>query len=310
MPPRRLRRGAVERLVTNWVAEAIAKYERNRANPEGTEGARGDRAGNAGGDIAPEARGCTYKVFLGCNPLSINGTEGAVGLSRALTWWNGYVYSLGIDAANQIPWAEFKHMMTDEYCPRNELQRMKQELWNLTVKGDDIEGYTNRFYELAALCTSMVTPEYKKIERYVWGLLEIIPGNVTSSKPATAHKAIRMAHILMDQAVRFKAVRSGEANKRKWEDHQSGGNNYNNNHINTHHHQQNQRQEVAKAFVAALAEGKGYRGNRPQCNRCNLHHSGQCPPKCRKCQRTGHLERDCWNKTPAADSPPTADANT
>ncbi|GKC57950.1 putative reverse transcriptase domain-containing protein, partial [Tanacetum coccineum] len=56
-------------------------------------------------------------------------------------------------------------MMTDEYCLRNELQRMEYELWNLTLKGDDIDGYTNRFYELAALCPSMVTPEYKKIER-------------------------------------------------------------------------------------------------------------------------------------------------
>ncbi|GKD29910.1 putative reverse transcriptase domain-containing protein [Tanacetum coccineum] len=29
-------------------------------------------------------------------------------------------------------------MMTAEYCPRNKIQKMKQELWNLIVKGDDI----------------------------------------------------------------------------------------------------------------------------------------------------------------------------
>nr|GFC92483.1 hypothetical protein [Tanacetum cinerariifolium] len=113
--------------------------------------------------------------------------------------------SLGIDAANQILWTKFKRMMTDEYCLRNELQRMEQKFWNLTVKGDDIKGYTNRFHELAALYPSMVTLKYKKIES------------------------------LMDQALRFKATRSGEANKRKWEDYQSGRNNNNNNHNNTHH---------------------------------------------------------------------------
>nr|GFA14626.1 hypothetical protein [Tanacetum cinerariifolium] len=59
---------------------------------------------------------------------------------------------------------EQEMMMTDEYCPRNELQRMEQELWNLTVKGDDIEGYTNCFHKLAMLYPSMVTLEYKKIE--------------------------------------------------------------------------------------------------------------------------------------------------
>ncbi|GJS14886.1 putative reverse transcriptase domain-containing protein [Tanacetum coccineum] len=77
------------------------------------------------------------------------------------------------------------------------------------MKGDDIKGYTNHFHKLVALCPSMVTPEYKKIKRYVWGLPKKIQGNVTSSKAATAHEAIRMAHSLMDQAVRFKAARSG-----------------------------------------------------------------------------------------------------
>nr|GEZ44473.1 hypothetical protein [Tanacetum cinerariifolium] len=125
----------------------------------------------------------------------------------------------------------------------------------------------------------MITPEYKKIERYVWELSEKIQGNVTSSKPATAHEAIRMAHSIMDQAVRFKAARSGEANKRKWENPHSGGNNNNNNRNNTHHHQQNHRQKVAKAYVAAPYH-----------------------PKCRKCQRTGHLEKDCRVKTPTTSS--------
>ncbi|GJT86929.1 putative reverse transcriptase domain-containing protein [Tanacetum coccineum] len=41
------------------------------------------------------------------------------------------------------------------------------------------------------------------------------------------------------------------------------------------------------------AEGRGYAGNLPRYNRCNSHHNGQCPPKCQKCQRTGHQEKDC-----------------
>ncbi|GKC46805.1 hypothetical protein Tco_1064527 [Tanacetum coccineum] len=90
LPPRRLRRRVVERLVANRVAEAIAKYERNRTNPEGARGARentggtggnargagGFEAGNAEGIVAPEGRGCSYKTFLNCKPYSFNGTEG------------------------------------------------------------------------------------------------------------------------------------------------------------------------------------------------------------------------------------------
>ncbi|GKD16902.1 hypothetical protein Tco_1206060, partial [Tanacetum coccineum] len=43
--------------------------------------------------------------------------------------------------ANQIPWSNVKAMMTTEYCPATEIQRMEQELWTLTLKGDDIEAY-------------------------------------------------------------------------------------------------------------------------------------------------------------------------
>ncbi|GKE39611.1 hypothetical protein Tco_1463016, partial [Tanacetum coccineum] len=275
------------------------RIQRNRANPakaggagpavargiaegagENTRRARentGRAGGNTRGNVAPEVRGCMYKTFLGCNPHTFSGTKGAIGLN--------------------------------EYYPRNELQRMEQELWNLTVKEVDIAGYTNHFHELAALCPSMVTPEYKKIERYVWGLPEKIQGNVTSSKPAIAHEAIRMAHSLTYQAVQFKAVRSGEASKRKWEDYQSGGNNNNNNRNNTHHHQQNRRQEAAKVYVAAPTKGKVYLENLPLCNRCKLHHLGHCSVKCMKCKRIGHQTKDYWSKTSAADTSPTADAN-
>nr|GFD20913.1 hypothetical protein [Tanacetum cinerariifolium] len=41
------------------------------------------------------------------------------------------------------------------------------------------------------------------------------------------------------------------------------------------------------------AEGRGYAGNLPRCNHYNSYHNWQCPPKCRKCQRTGHQEKDC-----------------
>ncbi|GJW30746.1 putative reverse transcriptase domain-containing protein [Tanacetum coccineum] len=32
------------------------------------------------------------------------------------------------------------------YCPRNEIQKMETELWNLTVKGNDLTAYTQRAY--------------------------------------------------------------------------------------------------------------------------------------------------------------------
>ncbi|GJZ23798.1 hypothetical protein Tco_0561257 [Tanacetum coccineum] len=184
---------------------------------------------------------------------------------------------------------------------------MEQELWTLTLKGDDIEGYNNRFYELALMCPDLVTPKKKKIERYIQGLPEKIKEKVTSSKPNNLHDAINMARELVEQAIQGKAARIGKSNKRKWEDHQrntTNNNNSNNNNrnlnFNNQHQQLNRRQEAVRAYAATPAKGRGYAGNIPRCNHCNSHHNGQCPPKCQRCQRNGHQEK-AWhykNKCP------------
>ncbi|GJZ73298.1 putative reverse transcriptase domain-containing protein [Tanacetum coccineum] len=217
--------------VTKAVAAALTQHEANRANNAGGNvggnvggnagggnargagrnaggNARGviENVGGAGGNIALEVRGffhiskCADEDRVKYDVCTLHG--------RALTWWND--------------------------------NKMEQELWNLTMKGDDIDGYTGHFHELAVMCPTLVTPEYKKIE--------------------------------LDQKVRAKATRISDSNKRKWEEQQRGNNNNYCN--NTHHHQQNQRQEAAKAYVAAPAKGRVYAGNLPLSKKCKLHHNG------------------------------------
>nr|GFC50949.1 putative reverse transcriptase domain-containing protein [Tanacetum cinerariifolium] len=132
-------------------------------NADGT-GVRGT------GSTVPELTGCTYATFIKYDPLLFNGTEGAVGLcqwferlesvfqiseykekdrvkfamatlcGRALTWWNRRTKAMCIEAANNTPWSEVKKWMTEEFCPQSVIQRMEQELYNLRMKGMDIDG--------------------------------------------------------------------------------------------------------------------------------------------------------------------------
>ncbi|GKD74089.1 reverse transcriptase domain-containing protein, partial [Tanacetum coccineum] len=121
------------------------------------------------------ARECTYQDFLKCQPVNFNGTEGVVGLTRwfekmetnihisncpekyqvkyasctllnsALTWWNSHKRTIRIEAAYAISWAKLMKLMTEVYCPRNEVQKMETELWNLAVKGNNLTACTRRF---------------------------------------------------------------------------------------------------------------------------------------------------------------------
>nr|GEZ56714.1 hypothetical protein [Tanacetum cinerariifolium] len=166
-----------------------ARTDGAEAGGAGTGGAETGGAGTGGaeaggaGPAVPEITGCTYVTFMKCNPQPFKGTKGdwfeklefvfrisdckekdkvkfatAILQGRALTWWNGRIASMGIDAANGTPWTE--------------------------LKGTDIDRYTNRFPELALLCPRMVEPEQVKVEQYIRRLSKNIRGDVTSSKPA------------------------------------------------------------------------------------------------------------------------------
>nr|GFB96847.1 hypothetical protein [Tanacetum cinerariifolium] len=53
------------------------------------------------------------------------------------------------------------------------------------------------------------------------------------------------------------------------------------------------RQDVARAYVAGSGNRKQYAGSRPLCPKCNFNHDGPCTPRCYKCNKIGHLSRDC-----------------
>ncbi|GJV02310.1 putative reverse transcriptase domain-containing protein [Tanacetum coccineum] len=65
-------------------------------------------------------------------------------IDSALTWWNSHKRKIGVDAAYAMKWAGLMKLMTEVYYPRNEIQIIKTELWNLTVKGNDLTAYTQR----------------------------------------------------------------------------------------------------------------------------------------------------------------------
>nr|GEZ08256.1 reverse transcriptase domain-containing protein [Tanacetum cinerariifolium] len=106
---------------------------------------------------------------------------------------------MGVDQANKITWTELKRLLTNKYYPRAEVRKMEEELYNLTVKGNDLKTYVRRFQELAVLCLNMVPNTEKILEAFIEGLPRSIEGNVIASKPQTLEEAINIAQRLIDQ---------------------------------------------------------------------------------------------------------------
>ncbi|GKA80670.1 putative reverse transcriptase domain-containing protein [Tanacetum coccineum] len=103
--------------------------------------------------------------------------------------------TVGNDIAYAMTWTELKKKMTNKYCPRIEIKKLKVELWELKVKESD------------------------KIEKYVGGLPDMFHESVVASKPKTMQEATEMEIEVMDKRIRTFADRQTE-NKRKQDNNQ------------------------------------------------------------------------------------------
>nr|GEX94635.1 hypothetical protein [Tanacetum cinerariifolium] len=146
-----------------------------------------------------------------------------------------------------------QHIM-HKYCPLGEVKKLEIELWNLKVRDNDIPAYTNRFQELALICTKFVSNETEK------DTMPAIAG-------ALATPMLLIIEAAMGQTPGEMVVLSVEI----WE-------------------QPFKRQNVMKVYNLGSAEKKTYEGNVPKCQR---NHSGTCTLKCHKCGKIGHYARDC-----------------
>ncbi|GJY29284.1 putative reverse transcriptase domain-containing protein [Tanacetum coccineum] len=191
-------------------------------------------------------------------------------LNSVLTWWNSHKRNIGTDAAFSMTWKELMKLMAEVYCPRTEIQKMESELWNLTVKNNDLAAYTQRFQELIMMCTKMVPEEEDRVEKFIGGLPDNIQGNLKGYAMKNAKNKIKF-----DNSQRDKRGQQ-PPNKRQ----NVGG------------------QNVARAYTTGNNERIVYNGPLPLCNKCKFHHEGSCIVRCGKCKKVGHLTQDCK----AADS--------
>ncbi|GKC41735.1 reverse transcriptase domain-containing protein [Tanacetum coccineum] len=295
----------IKKLVANSVSAALEAQAANMANTDNTTRPR----------EAPIARKCSYKEFMRCQPINFKGTKGAVGLIRwfertelvfsrnnctedckvkfatgtltkeALSWWNSFAQPIRIEEAYKITWVEFKKLLIKKCCPRTEVQKMEDEFYHLSVKGNDLKAYERRFQELATLCPTMVPDSKKMMEVFIGGLPQSIEGNVTKHTP----------------------IQVSSDHKQKFYDRRTfNNNNYHNtntnNRYNNHQPQHNRRQDTFSAYAATPTGNNGYTGNRPLYKKCTLHHIGPCTVKCNTCIKVGHLTKNCRNKGPATRS--------
>ncbi|KAJ0653089.1 putative transcription factor interactor and regulator CCHC(Zn) family [Helianthus annuus] len=323
----------LEALLNAQVAAALAAYQAGQPAPQNQ----------------PHPPVCTFKTFMDCKPQTFSGTEGAVGLIRwfekaesvfaicncpvgdrvkfaagtlqdgALTWWNAQVQLLGIEAANATTWDDFKELMREEYCPRDEIQKLENEYYDLKMVGSEIEAYVKRSYELADLCPTLSRPMSRRIELFIKGLPPRVKGLVTAANLNNLTQIVRLAHKIVDQEVESDSLpprisstttaattstASAVDSKRKWNDADKGSNSAQPQKKTDTGSTRSFSQTASVNQNSSNRSGQGsYAGKLPLCSKCDFHHKGQCTRVCHRCNRPGHKARDCRTTLPAQQQP-------
>ncbi|GKA72617.1 hypothetical protein Tco_0778833 [Tanacetum coccineum] len=173
-----------------------------RTGDQGGQG--GDRGieANGGDDKVPDfstaiaqsanvsngRNGCSYKEFMVYNLKDYDGKGGAI----VYTCWIEKMESLqdmsgcganqktrGRESAVGMTWEDFKDLMRKEFCPNNEMQKLETRLF-----------------------PHLVTPENKRIERYIYGLALQICAMVAAMEPTTVQSDVLKAGMLTDESIR------------------------------------------------------------------------------------------------------------
>ncbi|GJZ08002.1 reverse transcriptase domain-containing protein [Tanacetum coccineum] len=264
---------------------------RNQNDDAVNDNIRGD-VGNAieGNDC----RGCTYKEFLASNPKEYDGTGGAIVYTRWIEKMESVHDMSGCRDSRRVKysagsfvgmsWEDFKTLTREEFCLSNEMQKLETKLWNHAMVGVGYSAYTDRFHELARLVPNLVTPEGKKIERYVYGIASQIRGMVAATEPKTIQKAVQLAGTLTDEALRNRSIKKNPENRGNVREPSKDRNG----------REDNKRTRTGNVFATTTNPVRGgYTGTTPKCTACCYHHSPETP--CRMCfnyNRPGHFARD------------------
>ncbi|GJW39106.1 ribonuclease H-like domain-containing protein [Tanacetum coccineum] len=163
---------AINELIAKHVEEALKAYDAAK-NPRSKTEMENEQQDN----------NVEANVNNGNGNGNGNGNPNVNNKDDTLTWWNLHKRIVGVDVAYTIMWKALMKLMTQVYCPRNEIQKIEIELWNLIVKGNDLTAYSQLFKELTLLCTKMVPEEEDQVEKYIRGLPDNIQGNVIAAEP-------------------------------------------------------------------------------------------------------------------------------
>ena len=259
---------------------------------------------------------CSYKYFVSCKPRDFTGENGAIDCmtwldemdavvdisgcaeqdvvkfvsqsfkGEALAWWRSLLQATGKVLLYNLSWGQFVALVKENYCPQHEVEKIESDFLTLVMENLNCPAYVTSFNTMSRLVPYLVTPEPKRIARFIGGLAPEIKGNVKASRPTTYRSAVDLSLSLTLDAIRIKSVKASGERRREREEENS--------------HQTNKKKKGSSEHGkdSEFRKNSSQSDNRPKCNNCKKQHFGKCTidPRaklCGICKTKGHKTLDC-----------------
>ncbi|XP_021972006.1 uncharacterized protein LOC110867184 [Helianthus annuus] len=220
-------------------------------------------------DTVVDISGCAEKNVVKFVSQSFKG--------EALAWWRSLIQATGKIPLYNMTWDQFVAPIKENYCPQHEVEKIETEFLSLVMENLDCQAYLTSFNTKSRLVPYLITPEPKRIARFIGGLAPEIKASVKASRPTTFRLVTDLSLSLTLDVVRNKAAKASEDGKRKREEDNSQNPKKNKSEPNNNQQDSNKK---------------------PTCKTCNRRHLGQCRSnqkikQCGICKRTSHQSHEC-----------------
>ncbi|KAJ0957077.1 putative nucleotidyltransferase, Ribonuclease H [Helianthus annuus] len=234
-------------------------------------------------DTVVDISGCAKKDIVKFVSQSFKG--------EALAWWRSLIQATGKVPLYSMSWEQFVALIRENYYPQHEVEKIESDFLSLVMKNLDCQAYLTSFNTMSRLVPYLVTPEPKRIARFIGGLAPEIKASVKASRPATFRSVADISLSLTLDAVKLRSLRNKDAEKRKHDDDD------NSRRSNKKHRGNNDH----KKGSGSRKDGH-QSGDKPKCKTCQKYHFGKCrldsksqsqSIRCGICKSTEHKTLEC-----------------
>ncbi|KAI3732297.1 hypothetical protein L1987_63501 [Smallanthus sonchifolius] len=190
---------------------------------------------------------------------------------EASHWWEGVRQAKVDETVDGMMWYDLKTLVINNFCPRNEIDKVEMEFLGLKAGSMTYRLYTTRFKKLERLVPHLVTTEERKIACYIQGLPDQVSTYVKANAPTTYDSVVELSDMVFDEMA-LNVVAIDELKKLSFPAKRSGG-----------------KFSGARNKHASVGESA-------VCGKCGGRHAGECrlgSNLCFKCCKTGHYSHEC-----------------